>query len=54
MWLRDYLPTEIPGARIVTYGHDSSVRDSRSFQDVEAISGTFRENLVPLCKVCFL
>ena len=28
MWLRDFLPKEFPNARIMTYGYDSSLRQS--------------------------
>ena len=28
MWLRDYLPKRFPNARVMTYGYDSSLRES--------------------------
>ena len=30
LWLRDFLPLAIPNARIMTFGYDSRVVDSRS------------------------
>jgi hypothetical protein len=30
LWLRDFLPKDIPNARIMTYGYDSKVWNSRS------------------------
>ena len=30
LWLRDFLPLAIPNARIMTFGYDSRVPDSRS------------------------
>lgn len=45
MWLRDSLPHDIPGVRVFTYGYPSELSGSTSFQDLEAISTTFRNNL---------
>ena len=30
LWLRDFLPLAIPNARIMTFGYDARVVDSRS------------------------
>jgi hypothetical protein len=30
MWLRDFLPGDIPNARVMTFGYDARVIDSRS------------------------
>lgn len=32
MWLRDDLPLDIPGARILIYGYDTLLTQSSSFQ----------------------
>jgi hypothetical protein len=34
MWLRDSLPQDLPTARILTYGHDSHLNQSNSFQKI--------------------
>ncbi|RDA94471.1 hypothetical protein CP533_2296 [Ophiocordyceps camponoti-saundersi (nom. inval.)] len=55
MWLRDSLPgeltnqdTALPMARIMVYGHESRLAKSISMQDLEDISVSFRESLLPL------
>ncbi|KND87194.1 Vegetative incompatibility protein HET-E-1 [Tolypocladium ophioglossoides CBS 100239] len=55
MWLRDSLPNDLtdrdserPMARIMVYGHDSRVAESNSMQDLEDMSISFRESLLPL------
>ncbi|KFY81101.1 hypothetical protein V498_08740 [Pseudogymnoascus sp. VKM F-4517 (FW-2822)] len=45
MWLRDDLPFDFPRARILTYGYDSKLKGSQSFQDFEAIASTFCQSL---------
>jgi hypothetical protein len=45
MWLRDDLPFDFPQARIFTYGYDTKLVDSQSFQDLESIASTFRTAL---------
>lgn len=45
MWLCDSIPLELPGARVLIYGSDTHLHNSHSFQDFEALGGTFRENL---------
>lgn len=42
MWLRDSLPRDIPGLRVLIYGYSSELSGSTSFQDLEAISTGFR------------
>ena len=42
MWLRDSLPHDLPGARILIYGYDSRLEDSQSFQNVTTLAGQFR------------
>jgi hypothetical protein len=35
LWLRDFLPSQIPEARILTYGYDSEVAFSKSSAEVD-------------------
>ncbi|KAK2055584.1 hypothetical protein LY76DRAFT_628220 [Colletotrichum caudatum] len=55
MWLRDALPyhllweqTKRPMARVITYGYESEVVDSRSMQNLEDLATTFRDSLCTL------
>lgn len=32
LWLRDFLPKDLPGARIMSFGYDSMVVNSKSIQ----------------------
>ena len=41
MWLRDALPNDLKGARIMIYGYDSHLSGSNNFQDLEAVGGSF-------------
>lgn len=41
MWLRDSLPRDLPGTRILTYGYNSDLVGSKSFQGIEAIASEF-------------
>jgi hypothetical protein len=34
MWLRDALPSDLPGARIMTFGYLSRLQDSPSFATI--------------------
>ena len=45
MWLRDSLPHDLPGARILIYGYDSRLEDSQSFQNVTTLAGQFRNQI---------
>ena len=45
MWLRDLLPSDLPGARIMIYGHDTQLQGSHTFQDLEALATTLRSSL---------
>ena len=40
MWIRDALPVFVPGIRAVTYGYDSKLRRSNSFQSISDIART--------------
>lgn len=48
MWLLDRLPEDHPGFRIMTYGYDTTIPDSDSFQDLEALASAFRASLVTI------
>ena len=48
MWLMDALPSDLEGAQIWTYGYDTKLVDSSSFQDLEALASTFRRSLMSL------
>ena len=41
MWLRDSLPRDLPGTRVLIYGYDSELVGSKSFQGIEAIASGF-------------
>lgn len=45
MWLRDALPYELPGARVLTYGYDTRLAGSHSFQNLEDVALKFRRSL---------
>ncbi|OJD31717.1 ankyrin repeat protein [Diplodia corticola] len=45
MWIRDALPVDLPRARIFTYGYDTSILDSQSFQSISHLGMKFREAL---------
>jgi hypothetical protein len=45
MWLRDSLPDDLQGARMLLYGYDTNLLQSDSFQDIDDIAGTFRTNI---------
>ncbi len=46
MWLRDSLPTDLKGVRVLVYGYDTKLAESKSFQDLEALASTFRRLLL--------
>ena len=48
MWLRDSLPSDLPGARIMLYGYDTQLHGSQTFQDLEALGSTLRSDLQAL------
>jgi hypothetical protein len=45
MWLRDSLPGDLNGTRVLVYGHDSRLSDSSSLQNISAIAGQLRSGL---------
>lgn len=42
MWLRDSLPRDFPGCRIIIYGYDTKLQGSRSFQSLLDIGKKFQ------------
>ncbi|KAK3614822.1 hypothetical protein LTR56_026995 [Elasticomyces elasticus] len=63
VWLRDYVPNDVPQARFVTCGYESAVAESDSNQGIQDLARTlldllaiFRRNTQtqkrPLCFVC--
>ena len=45
MWLRDALPVRLRGARVLIYGYDSKLAESRSYQNLEDVASKFRQSL---------
>lgn len=45
MWLRDALPNHLQGARVLIYGYDSKLAESRSYQNLEDVASKFRQSL---------
>ena len=45
MWLRDGLPIDVPSIRTITYGYDTTLNDSESFQTVQDIAISFVSRL---------
>ncbi|KAL0256831.1 hypothetical protein SLS55_007640 [Diplodia seriata] len=45
MWLRDAIPRDLPGVRSITYGYDSHVSNSDSFQSPHDIAARFVNRL---------
>ena len=45
MWLRDALPHDLSGARVLTYGYDTRLAGSHSFQNLEDVALKFRRSL---------
>jgi hypothetical protein len=45
MWLRDSLPKDLEGVRVFTYGYNTALSNSTSFQGLEALASTFRRKL---------
>lgn len=45
MWLRDFLPNEIPKVRILTYGYDTKLPGSQSTASIVELSKKFLESV---------
>lgn len=41
MWLRDSLPNDLPGVRILLYGYDTELQGSSSFQGIKDVGNRF-------------
>ncbi|KAI0010398.1 hypothetical protein F4779DRAFT_616681 [Xylariaceae sp. FL0662B] len=45
VWLRDYLPTDVPNIRVLLYGYDTTLLKSDSRQSIEDMGRLFLESL---------
>ncbi|KAH0553479.1 hypothetical protein GP486_006452 [Trichoglossum hirsutum] len=45
MWLRDCLPYDLKGARILLYGYNTDLRESQAFQNIEDIAIAFSRGI---------
>jgi hypothetical protein len=45
MWLRDSLPYDLPGVRILVYGYETPLERSHSFQNVRTLAGQFTRKI---------
>ncbi|KAF3766683.1 hypothetical protein M406DRAFT_233005, partial [Cryphonectria parasitica EP155] len=48
MWLRDFLPEQVPRARIMSFGYDSALFFGKSVSDVDTFAEQLLEALLPL------
>jgi len=48
MWLRDSLPGDLPGVRILIYGYETHLVNSQSFQNMEALATAFRTHIAAI------
>ncbi|KAK2042669.1 hypothetical protein LZ31DRAFT_525790 [Colletotrichum somersetense] len=46
VWLRDFLPNDVPDIRVLIYGYDTTLEDSRSKQSIEDLGGILLERVV--------
>ena len=44
MWLRDFLPEDVPEARIIVYGYDSRVDDKCAQRNIVGLSKSFLDS----------
>ena len=45
MWLRDSLPFDLKGVRVLLYGYDTSLIGSQTFQSIDDIAIAFCERI---------
>lgn len=45
MWLRDALPKDLPGARVIVYGTDTMLQEGNSFQNLNHLGHGLRSSL---------
>lgn len=53
MWLRDALPKDLPGARVIVYGTDTTLQEGNSFQNLSHLGHGLRSTLNEI-RVSFL
>ncbi|KAG7110792.1 hypothetical protein HYQ45_017512 [Verticillium longisporum] len=46
VWLRDFLPQDLPKIRVLIYGYDTTLQDSASKQCLSGLGRTLLEELV--------
>ncbi|KAF5675926.1 ankyrin repeat-containing protein [Fusarium denticulatum] len=46
VWLRDFLPKDVPNIRVLLYGYDTSLQGSLSKQSMEELGGGFLEKII--------
>ncbi|KLU88157.1 hypothetical protein MAPG_07144 [Magnaporthiopsis poae ATCC 64411] len=46
VWLRDFLPRDVPNIRVLLYGYDTTLADSRSKQSIEDLGAIFLEQVI--------
>lgn len=50
MWLRDFLPHEIPNVRVLVYGYDTKLPGSQSTASIAELSRKFLESVKTIRK----
>ena len=50
MWLRDFLPQEIPNVRVLVYGYDTKLPGSQSTASIAELSRKFLESVKTIRK----
>ena len=45
MWLRDSLPNDLKGARILLYGYDTNLLCSQTFQSIDDVAIAFCKSI---------
>lgn len=45
VWLRDYLPTDVPGIRVLLYGYDTDLLKSDSRKSIEEMGQMLLESV---------
>ncbi|RYO96491.1 hypothetical protein DL765_011580 [Monosporascus sp. GIB2] len=46
VWLRDFLPKDVPNIRVLLYGYDTTLPGSLSKQSIEDLGGAFLEQII--------
>ncbi|KAL8294757.1 hypothetical protein RB600_000626 [Gaeumannomyces tritici] len=46
VWLRDFLPKDVPNIRVLLYGYDTTLTDNRLKQSIEDLGATFLEQVI--------